>query len=242
MSDLEKILLPLSITCVTLLALLFIRKVLLRFIERSRLTSATALAEYAGKVLRVPSLYWCIALSLQMGIIIADPPLKYAPQLSHLIYIFLMASVAIALSSLLESLSNRFFREIKSPIASSGLAKGAIRFTVYTILGLTVLDRFGIAISPLITALGIGGLAVALACKDTLENLFAGIGLLVDKAIQVGDSVRLEWGQEGVIQDIGWRTTKIKLSSQDTLVIPNLRLSQSFVIKNTRSDTHSVAK
>ena len=82
----------------------------------------------------------------------------------------------------------------------------------------------------MITALGIGGLAVALALKDTLENLFAGIHIMAEKTIRVGDFVRLETGQEGYVEDISWRTTRIRMIPNNMVIIPNSKLAQSVVI------------
>jgi len=70
------------------------------------------------------------------------------------------------------------------------------------------LARLRISITPIVTALGVGGLAVALALQDTLANLFAGIHLLMSGTITLGDLVKLETGQEGIVEDIGWRITK----------------------------------
>ncbi|MGC9046269.1 MAG: mechanosensitive ion channel family protein, partial [Thermodesulfovibrio sp.] len=101
---------------------------------------------------------------------------------------------------------------------------------VYLIGFIIILNIFGISIAPLITALGIGGLAVALALKDTLENLFAGIHIMAEKTIRIGDFIRLENGQEGYVEDISWRTTRIRMLSNNMLIIPNSKLSQSIVV------------
>jgi small-conductance mechanosensitive channel len=75
----------------------------------------------------------------------------------------------------------------------------------------------------------VGGLAVALALQDTLSNLFAGLHLLMDKPIRVGDYVRLETGQEGHVVDIGWRTTRIRMPTNNLVVVPNNKLTQSIL-------------
>jgi small-conductance mechanosensitive channel len=94
---------------------------------------------------------------------------------------------------------------------------------------LIILSVLGISITPLITALGVGGLAVALALQDTLVNLFAGLHILMEKSIRVGDFIRIETGQEGYVEDITWRTTRIKMQPNNMIVIPNSKLSQSVV-------------
>jgi small-conductance mechanosensitive channel len=90
-----------------------------------------------------------------------------------------------------------------------------------------ILHALGVSITPLLTALGVGGLAVALALQDTLANLFAGIHILLERSIRVGDFVRLEGGQEGYVVDIGWRTTKVRMLPNNIVVIPNSKLAQS---------------
>jgi small-conductance mechanosensitive channel len=77
----------------------------------------------------------------------------------------------------------------------------------------------------MLTALGVGGLAVALALQDTLANFFAGVHILVETPIRVGDFIRLSTGEEGVVADIGWRTTRIRALANNMIVIPNTRIT-----------------
>jgi small-conductance mechanosensitive channel len=112
---------------------------------------------------------------------------------------------------------------------ATGLAYGIIYGSIMIIGSLISLTVIGISIAPLITALGVGGLAVALALQDTMSNLFAGIHILVEKSIRVGDVIRLENGLEGYVEDITWRTTRIKMATNNMIVIPNNKLSQSIV-------------
>lgn len=102
---------------------------------------------------------------------------------------------------------------------------------IYLIGGLMVFRAVGLDISPLLAGLGIGGLAVALALQPTLNNLIAGAYTVSESKIGVGDYVRLEDGQrpEGVVEDIGWRTTKIRTPQNNIVVIPNAKLADSVV-------------
>jgi small-conductance mechanosensitive channel len=83
-----------------------------------------------------------------------------------------------------------------------------------------MLNYLGISIAPMITVLGVGGLAMALALQEMLSNLFAGMNIMAEQTIRVGDFVGLETGQEGYVEDIGCRTTRIRM-------LPNNKLSQS---------------
>ena len=92
-----------------------------------------------------------------------------------------------------------------------------------------ILNALGVSITPLLTTLGIGGLAVALALQDTLSNFFSGFYTTMAKNIRVGDFIKLESGEEGYVLDIGWRATKIKLLGNNIVLIPNNKLAQSVV-------------
>src|SRR5207302_9529306 len=95
------------------------------------------------------------------------------------------------------------------PIA--GLGQAVVRGVVFLIGFLVLLDALGIQITPILTALSVGGLAVALALQDTLSNLFAGVHLLADKPIRVGDYVKIADTVEGYVVDIGWRSTCVSI-------------------------------
>ncbi len=115
--------------------------------------------------------------------------------------------------------------------ATEGIIRGILRVFIIVIGGLIILEALGVSITPLIASLGVGSLAVALALKDTLANLFAGIFMVFDKPVSVGQYIRLESGERGYIEDIGLRSTRIRSRRDETIVIPNDRIVNS-VIKN----------
>ena len=92
-----------------------------------------------------------------------------------------------------------------------------------------MLNGLGLSITPMLTALGVGGLAVALALQDTLANLFAGVYITIAGQIRVGDYLRLDSGQEGYVADIGWRSTRIRMLPNNLVLVPNAKLSQAIV-------------
>lgn len=94
---------------------------------------------------------------------------------------------------------------------------------------LCILRVAGVDISPLLASGAIGGLAIALAAQDTFSNLFAGYFLIIDRPIRVGDFIRLESGEEGYVQEIGWRNTRILLLPNNLVVIPNSKVNQSII-------------
>ena len=117
----------------------------------------------------------------------------------------------------------------KGGTASTSIFKVLLQITVW-IGGITIgLERMGVAIAPIVTALGVGGIAVALALQDTLSNLFAGIQILMSNQIKIGDYVKLDSGEEGYIADINWRNTTLKPFGNNIIMIPNKMLSATVV-------------
>jgi small-conductance mechanosensitive channel len=112
--------------------------------------------------------------------------------------------------------------------SSAGLGRAATWVVGLSLIALLVSDALGISLAPVLTALGIGSLAVALALQDTLSNFFSGIHLVVDKPVRPGDYVRLETGgQEGYVEAIGWRSTLLRNLSGGVVVVPNATLAKS---------------
>ncbi len=102
--------------------------------------------------------------------------------------------------------------------------------TVLLAIGiLLMLDSVGIQVGPLIAALGIGGLAVALAFQPTLSNFFAGTYLLSDGSIKHGDFIQMDSGIQGYVVDVGWRTTKMRTLQNNLVIIPNSKLADAVV-------------
>jgi small-conductance mechanosensitive channel len=111
--------------------------------------------------------------------------------------------------------------------SSAGVLKTLFRLTIFGVAVLIVLDTLGISITPLIASLGVGSLAIALALQGTLSNLFAGLYLMVDKPVRVGDYIKLETGEEGYVNRIGWRSTRIRMLPNNMVVIPNSKLAET---------------
>jgi small-conductance mechanosensitive channel len=102
--------------------------------------------------------------------------------------------------------------------------------TVVLVIGLLMaLSVLDISITPVITALGVGGLAVALALQDTLGNLFAGLQIVASKQIRPGDYLLLDTAQEGTVVDIAWRTTTMRTQAENLVIVPNAKLANAIV-------------
>lgn len=131
----------------------------------------------------------------------------------------------------------RSLAQSRSGVAGSATIFANITRIIVLAMGfLVVLQTLGISIAPLLTALGVGGLAVALALQDTLANLFAGVHILASKTVQPGDYIRLSSGEEGYIVDVNWRNTVVRQLSNNLVIISNAQLSGTNMTNFTRPE------
>jgi small-conductance mechanosensitive channel len=227
--NIKRALIPSAVALISVFALFIIRSISFRLLHRWAEKTETTLDDTIIKAFKTPSVYWCIAIGLYIGVAISDISGKYVFYLTKIIHVIVIFSITIASANLAGRLFRNYIQKSLLPIPTTGLAYGILKGTILIIGLLIILSVLGISITPLMTALGVGGLAVALALQDTLANLFAGIHILVEKSIRVGDFIKLETGQEGYVEDITWRTTRIRMLPNNMVVIPNNKLAQSIV-------------
>jgi small-conductance mechanosensitive channel len=110
------------------------------------------------------------------------------------------------------------------------IIKKVIYAIIFGLAGLVILGALGIEITTLIAAMGIGGLAIALALQPTLANFFSGMQMVLDRPIKIGDYVELEGGDKGTVVDIGWRSTRVQTYANNIVAIPNSKMAESKII------------
>ena len=143
----------------------------------------------------------------------------------------LILSITLAVARFLGELVRRKSAGIPEALSASTLTQNVVRIAILGLGLLVVAGQLGIAVAPLITALGVGSLAVALALQPTLANFFAGLHITLARRIRVGDFVELENGSQGYVQDIGWRSAQIRELPNNLIIVPNSRLAE-IVVKN----------
>jgi small-conductance mechanosensitive channel len=207
-----------------------IRRVLLRSLRAWTKRTGSRPGRILADALRGPTIIWMFILAGHLAIQSSELPSRvvnvWSPNLS-------MALWAISLTLMFM----RFAGDVVRYYAAQ--SPGALPVTTLTqtlaqlavlILGiLLTLSSFGLKITPYLTALGVGGLAVALALQDTLSNLFSGFYIAVAGQIRVGDYIKLSTGEEGYVTDITWRSTVIRGLGSNMTIIPNSKLSQAIV-------------
>ena len=140
-----------------------------------------------------------------------------------------VASLTFAAASVASRMVVIYGAHAMPGVTVSGLTQNVVRLIIVLFGLLAILNGFGIEIRPMLAALGVGGLAVALALQDPLSNLFAGVLITMSGQVRIGDFVRLDSGLEGRVADFNWRSTSLALGSGSTAVVPNAKLAQAIV-------------
>ena len=163
--------------------------------------------------------------------------------LTHIVKGLLIFDMFWALFNVINAFEDKVYRFIgKYGRASREMASFIIKITKVLIVSLGVialLQEFGINVTGFLASLGLGGLAFALAAKDTAANIFGGIAILTDNIFKIGEWVKIG-NAEGTVEDIGMRTTKIRAFDKRLIIVPNSIIANSNVENFSRREKRRV--
>ena len=225
----SELLLPLVIFGVTLAAGLAVRSLFLRVLRTWTAHSHSRAAQILTDALRGPIAIWIVILGLHLSIESSElPPMVVALGAKTLLVLWIL-SFTIMCVRVAGNLVRHYGGQAPGALPVTTLSENLAQLAV-VILGILLLMRaLGLEITPILTALGVGGLAVALALQDTLSNLFGGFYVAVAGQIRLGDYIKLNTGEEGYVTDIGWRCTTIRGLANNMIIVPNAKLAQAIV-------------
>jgi small-conductance mechanosensitive channel len=220
---------PLVVFSITLALGYGARRVLARTLrtwtERSRSRAALTVSES----LLGPFMLWVLILALHLSIRISHLPPDLARGMSIVLMILWIFSLTLMFARLAGNLIRYYGSDVPSALPVTTLTQTLAQLAVVVLGILVLLSQLGYSITPILTALGVGGLAVALALQDTLSNLFAGFYVAIAGQVRLGDYIKLDSGQEGYVTDIGWRSTTIRALANNLIIVPNNKLAQAIV-------------
>lgn len=178
---------------------------------------------------RMP-IIWGTAAGLWGALLVRDVDPFIRNIIGKVLTVIIIGSLTLVAMRWASSAVDRFTSRGGARLASTTLVNNLVKMVIF-ILGLfLILQNLDVEITPLITALGIGGLAVALALQDTLGNLFAGISIILSRQVRPNDYLKLSGGEEGFVTDVKARHTTIRtFPSRNLVVIPNSLLASSIV-------------
>jgi small-conductance mechanosensitive channel len=173
---------------------------------------------------------WCALAGLYIGLgsVVLTP--RSGLFLDRIISSLAILSVTWVLARFLGAAVVAYGRQADKRIFSASLYANVVQGAVLVVGIITVLGSFGVSIAPLLTTLGLGGLAVAIALRDTLANLFSGVHIVASRQIRPGDYVKFDFGVEGEVTDIQWRSTTIRDTQNSTVIVPNEKVAGSVLI------------
>ncbi len=222
--SLNILLVPAAVSAIAIIVMFVLRGVVFAFLHRWGQKWELKMDGLIVSLLRTPSIYWCLAIGLYIGIELSDLPRKYIFYVDRAIYIILIFSITLVLANLSVRVFENYVQKSNITIPATGIVFGVFKGIIIIAGMLVIFNVLGISITPLITALGVGGLAVALALKDTLSNLFSGLHIVASKEVRPGDYVKFDSGEEGTIKDITWRSTTVLSSANNIIIIPNAKV------------------
>jgi small-conductance mechanosensitive channel len=172
---------------------------------------------------------WSLLVGLWLSLGYWPMPATWRWFANNVIKTVAVASVTLAAAAIATRLIVIFGPRAVPGAPVSGLVRNIVRMVIFAVGMLIILNGLGVNITPALAALGVGGLAVALALQDPLSNLFAGVFVALARQIRIGDYVRLDSGAEGHIQDFNWHSTRIQSPAGNLVIVPNAKVSQAIV-------------
>jgi len=160
--------------------------------------------------------------------VIIIPPLFESIYLTIILFFVLMFSFSIV-NFIIDIFDRRYD---KNPILLEAnplvpLYKNIARISVFSIIFVILLKVWELDILPFLGGLGIAGIIAGFAVKDSLQNIFGGVSLILDKTLKVGDRIELADGTSGIVIDMSLRSTKIRTWDNESVIVPNGILSNS---------------
>jgi small-conductance mechanosensitive channel len=219
-----------GIVLAAFLSLLLVRRLIVRRLGRIAGRTATGLDDIAVQVARRTRTLLVLVPALWLGSLELDLPpavdrvMRGAAALAVFLQVALWASVAIDLW--VERAQRRRLEEDASSVALAGVLRFVGKLALWTILLLAALDNLGINVTALVTGLGIGGVAVALALQNVLSDLFASLAIIFDKPFVLGDSISVG-DVTGTVENVGLKTTRLRSASGEQVILANGELLKS---------------
>ena len=240
LSTLTSAVLGLAFVVLGLGAGLLLRRTLLARLVRLSAATPQGSDDYLVKALRSPVVVWCTLLGMYLAAQVITLPSSVALVLQRGLLVVGIVSVTWAVARIVGGLVDHATSEADGRLPSATFLTNMARLGVLGLGMLVVLQTMSISITPLLTALGIGGLAIGLALQDTLANFFAGLHILTSRQVRRGDYVKLSSGEAGRVEDVTWRYTTMRQDSNNLTVVPNSKLASAVVTNYTLPDPELV--
>jgi small-conductance mechanosensitive channel len=181
--------------------------------------------------------FWAVLAGLYAATKTLPIPGHYLILLHQALIVIFLLSLTIVAARAASGLVGYSAAQSEGLLPTTSILTNLTSVIVFALGFLVILQTLGISVTPVLGALGVGGLAVALALQDTLSNLFAGLHIIASRQVRLGDYVRLDSGEEGYVTDIQWRNTSIRALANNMIIVPNSKLASAIVTNLHLPDT-----
>lgn len=213
-----------TVLAISVGAIWLLQKVVLRGFARFARSTETQIDDLVSHVLGRLK-FW---LALLVSVYLASHPLTLAAEVELLLRRIAVVAVILqggvwgsaAITFWVERYTERMAEADAAAVTTVSALSFAARLCVWVLVLLLILDNFGIEVTALLTGLGIGGIAVALAVQSILGDLFASLSIVLDKPFVMGDFLILD-DYMGTVEHVGLKTTRLRSLSGEQLVLGN---------------------
>ena len=194
--------------------------------------SRRALLHSTAQVVRKRLPRWCLLIGVWVAAGYWPLTAEGHLLIGRVVFVLGAVSVTLAIAAIASQSVDAYGALMAPALPVSSLTRNVAWALVAGLGFLVILNGLGLSITPMLTALGVGGLAVALALQEPLANFFAGLFITLAGQVRVGDYVKLDSGEEGYVVDFSWRSTRLRMLANNLVLVPNSKLAQAIVVNH----------
>ncbi|MDD5088988.1 MAG: mechanosensitive ion channel family protein [bacterium] len=225
-----------GIVVVSLLIGLILDRVVLAALKRAAARTSWEGDDLLIRVLRGVAIFWSLLAGFYAASQILPMPPAYLGTARKLFVVIFLISATFVGARIITGLLNLYVGKNEAYAQSASILTNILRITIFVVGALIILQYLGISITPILTALGVGGLAVALALQGPLSNLFSGMQIIASRKVKPGDYIQMEGGEEGYVTDINWQNTTIRQISNNVVIVPNAKMASAVIVDYHQPD------
>ncbi|MBR2216511.1 MAG: mechanosensitive ion channel family protein [Selenomonadaceae bacterium] len=218
--------------CILIAAIIIgvaLNKAIKRRIENHLQIEETSLTYVFIKALQGVPVSFCMVAGLYWIINTIDIPPGVSKLFSYILFTVNVFTLTRVIAQALSAFVDFQMARSEGKLPKSTLLNSILNFVIYAVGIIIILQYYGISVAPIITAMGVGGMAIALGLQETMANIFSGLQLIVFKQLRLDDYIKLNSGEEGRVTDINWRYTTIQSILGNVIVIPNKTIAAAII-------------
>ena len=237
---LEMLLVPACILVAALTAGITLNRMIKKRLMHRLTTDETSWQNILINALQGVPISFCLVVGLYWIVNTIDIIEPLVRIFSYILFTVIILTITRVIARTVSGVIDMQIERSQQTMPKTTLLNAIVNGIIYAMGILVVLQYYGISIAPILTALGVGGMAVALALQETLANIFSGLHLILSKQLRLGDYIHLSSGEEGRVTDITWRfTTIVPVGEGNMVVIPNQKIASS-IITNYSMPRHDI--